>query len=345
MAKAGLDAVLVPRADEHQGEYVPRCAERLKWLTGFSGSAGLAVVGRTAAALFVDGRYVVQAPAQVDTRTFEVLQVPQAKLEEWLGTHLKAGGVVGFDPRLHTAAMIEDLAKTLQAEGHQAQAAGGQSGRPRLGARAPRPAAGCGDPACDEIRRQGRRAEDRRAAGGPAQGGRGRGDPDAARFHRLAAQHPRLRRGAQPGGAGIRDRSGKRQAGAVRRSGQDRAGGQGAPGGARQDQRARRLSSGGWRRSRARASASGSIRPPPRAGSSASSGAARRASCAGPTRACCPRRARTRPRSRARAPPTSATGRPWCASSPGSTARRCRAGSTRSPHRAGSRPSAARRRR
>ena len=98
MAKAGLDAVLVPRADEHQGEYVPPSAERLKWLTGFSGSAGLAVVGRTAAALFVDGRYVVQAPTQVDTRIFEVLQIPQAKLSEWLGKHLKAGAVVGFDP-------------------------------------------------------------------------------------------------------------------------------------------------------------------------------------------------------------------------------------------------------
>ena len=117
MAKAGLDAVLVPRADEHQGEYVAPSAERLKWLTGFSGSAGLAVVGRTAAALFVDGRYVVQAPSQVDTRAFEVLQIPQAKLAEWLGKHLKAGGVVGFDPRLHTAAMIEELDKSLQPKG------------------------------------------------------------------------------------------------------------------------------------------------------------------------------------------------------------------------------------
>ena len=117
MAKAGLDAVLVPRADEHQGEYVARSAERLKWLTGFSGSAGLAVVGRAAAALFVDGRYVVQAPAQVDTRTFDVLQVPQAKLDEWLARHLKAGDVVGFDPKLHTAATIEDLVKALKPKG------------------------------------------------------------------------------------------------------------------------------------------------------------------------------------------------------------------------------------
>jgi Xaa-Pro aminopeptidase len=117
MAKGRLDAVLVPRADEHQGEYVPLSAERLRWLTGFSGSAGLAVVGRTAAALFVDGRYVVQAPSQVDTHTFEVLQIPQAKLDEWLAKHLKSGGVVGFDPKLHTAAMIEELAKALRPDG------------------------------------------------------------------------------------------------------------------------------------------------------------------------------------------------------------------------------------
>src|SRR5256885_10120870 len=88
MAKAGLDAVLVPRADEHQGEYVAPSAERLKWLTGFSGSAGIAVVARTAAALFVDGRYITQAPTQVDTRIFEVSQIPDAKVSDWLGQHL-----------------------------------------------------------------------------------------------------------------------------------------------------------------------------------------------------------------------------------------------------------------
>jgi Xaa-Pro aminopeptidase len=117
MVKAGLDALLVPRADEYQGEYVPAAAERLRWLTGFSGSAGLAVIGRRAAALFVDGRYVVQAPAQVDTRIFEVLEVPQAKLEDWLAKRLEAGGVVGFDSRLHTEAMIEDLTKSLRPKG------------------------------------------------------------------------------------------------------------------------------------------------------------------------------------------------------------------------------------
>src|SRR5688500_11900424 len=101
MVKARLDALLVPRADEHQGEYVAASAERLKWLTGFSGSAGMAVVAREAAALFVDGRYVVQAPQQVDTGMLEVLQVPQAKLDDWLAANVAAGGIVGFDPRLH----------------------------------------------------------------------------------------------------------------------------------------------------------------------------------------------------------------------------------------------------
>jgi Xaa-Pro aminopeptidase len=117
LAKAGLDAFLVPRADEHQGEYVAKCAERLAWLTGFTGSAGLAVVGRTAAALLVDGRYIVQAPRQIDTRLFEVLQIPGAKLEEWLVAKLRASGVVGYDPWLHTAGMIEELEKQLAPKG------------------------------------------------------------------------------------------------------------------------------------------------------------------------------------------------------------------------------------
>ena len=142
MAKTGLDAVLVPRADEHQGEYVAPSAERLKWLTGFSGSAGLAVVARSAAALFVDGRYIAQAPTQVDTRIFEVLQIPDAKLSDWLGKHLRAGAVVGFDPWLHTATAIEDLGKSLEPKKHQAQGAVQEPRGPHLGARASGAAAG-----------------------------------------------------------------------------------------------------------------------------------------------------------------------------------------------------------
>lgn len=114
MARAGLDAFLIPRADEHQGEYVAPCAERLSWVTGFTGSAGLAVVARSAAALFVDGRYVAQAPSQVDTRLFKVLQVPKEKPSDWLRDALAPDAVVGFDPWLHTAAFIEDLANALK---------------------------------------------------------------------------------------------------------------------------------------------------------------------------------------------------------------------------------------
>jgi Xaa-Pro aminopeptidase len=117
MASAGVDAFLVPRADEHQGEYVPKCAERLAWLTGFTGSAGLAAVTKADGALFVDGRYLVQAPRQVDTNAFEVQLIPGAKLEDWLSDKLKSGAVVGFDPKLHTQAMLEDLVKNLAPKG------------------------------------------------------------------------------------------------------------------------------------------------------------------------------------------------------------------------------------
>ena len=113
IASAKLDGFLVPRADEHQGEYVPACAERLSWLTGFTGSAGLAVVLAKSAALFVDGRYTVQAPAQVDGDHFEILQVPAAKLSEWLIAKHPKGGTIGFDPQLHTISWIEALHKAL----------------------------------------------------------------------------------------------------------------------------------------------------------------------------------------------------------------------------------------
>ena len=66
MAEMGLDGFLIPRADEHLGEYVPPCAERLAWLTGFTGSAGLAVGVRERAAAFTDGRYTLQLASQTD---------------------------------------------------------------------------------------------------------------------------------------------------------------------------------------------------------------------------------------------------------------------------------------
>ncbi|KAB2920327.1 MAG: aminopeptidase P family protein [Hyphomicrobiaceae bacterium] len=114
MALAGLDALLVPHADEYMNEYLPPCAERLAWLTGFTGSAGLAVVARKSAALFVDGRYILQAPKQVDTSIFEVLQVPEASVADWIGKALKSGAVLGFDPWLHALSTIDELTKELE---------------------------------------------------------------------------------------------------------------------------------------------------------------------------------------------------------------------------------------
>ena len=112
-----LDGFVVPRADEHQGEYVPPGAERLAWLTGFTGSAGLAVITRKAAALFVDGRYMVQAPAQVNTEQYEILQIPDAKPARWLKGQLPKGGVIGFDPKLHTVSWVEVQQRALKAYG------------------------------------------------------------------------------------------------------------------------------------------------------------------------------------------------------------------------------------
>ncbi|GBE42098.1 xaa-Pro dipeptidase [bacterium BMS3Bbin10] len=108
-----LAAFLVPRADEHQNEYVPACAERLSWLTGFTGSAGLAVVARESAALFVDGRYTLQAPEQVDTRIFEILRVPQNKSSDWVKAHLKKGDALGYDPRLHSVKAIRKMEEAV----------------------------------------------------------------------------------------------------------------------------------------------------------------------------------------------------------------------------------------
>jgi Xaa-Pro aminopeptidase len=113
MAQAGIDALLVPHGDEYANEYLPACAERLAFVTGFTGSAGTAVIARDKAALIVDGRYILQAPRQVDTRVFEVLQVGKAKLGEWLAERLKPGAVVGFDPKLHAPAGIDELTEVL----------------------------------------------------------------------------------------------------------------------------------------------------------------------------------------------------------------------------------------
>lgn len=102
LKRRGLDGFVVPRADEHQGEYVPRRSQRLAWLTGFSGSAGLAIVLADKAAIFIDGRYTLAVRAQVDTTAFAPHQIPEEAPEAWIAANLPKGGKLGFDPWLVT---------------------------------------------------------------------------------------------------------------------------------------------------------------------------------------------------------------------------------------------------
>src|SRR5579862_634432 len=87
LARRGLDGFIVPRADEHLGEYVPAGAERLRWLTGFSGSAGLAAVLPDRAAVFTDGRYVLQLAAQTDAALWERRHIIEEPPPAWLARH------------------------------------------------------------------------------------------------------------------------------------------------------------------------------------------------------------------------------------------------------------------
>lgn len=110
LARRKLSGFVVPRADQQQNEYVAPSEERLAWLTGFTGSAGLAVVLTHEAALFVDGRYTIQAAKQVDAKAWAVESLIDPPPESWISAHLKAGDRLGFDPWLHTFAAAERLA-------------------------------------------------------------------------------------------------------------------------------------------------------------------------------------------------------------------------------------------
>ena len=116
MARAGVDVVLIPRSDEYLGEYVPAHNERLAFITGFTGSAGFAVIGPGFAALATDGRYLLQAAAQLDAKTFTVIDSTAIDWLEWLMPRARPACVIGYDPKLHSAqqiGMIAEKAKTL----------------------------------------------------------------------------------------------------------------------------------------------------------------------------------------------------------------------------------------
>ncbi|MDO9707000.1 aminopeptidase P family protein [Paracraurococcus lichenis] len=108
LEKAGVQGFLVPRADEHLGEYVPPSGERLAWLTGFTGSAGLALVLPDRAALFTDGRYTTQAQQQLDPALWELRHIVDQPAVDWLKEHA-AGRRIGYDPWLHPEAALKRL--------------------------------------------------------------------------------------------------------------------------------------------------------------------------------------------------------------------------------------------
>ena len=216
-----LKGFLVPHSDEHQDEFLSPAAERLAWLTGFTGSAGVAIVLDKAAALFVDGRYILQARAQADPALFEVLQTPEAKASSWLKEKLGKGAAIGYDPALHTIREIERLGRDLGQERNQARARGDQPDRPVVGGAAE---------AFDRPHRAARarifgakrqRQDPRRA--GHAQGREHRrGAAHHARFDRLAVQHPRRRHQAYAGRARLCHRAGERPPHPVHRRRQGR---------------------------------------------------------------------------------------------------------------------------
>jgi Xaa-Pro aminopeptidase len=111
LARRGLTGFVVPHADRHQSEYLPPSEERLAWLTGFTGSAGAAVVLKDRAALFVDGRYTLQAGEQADTSLFDIVHLVETPPDQWIERMLTSADTLGFDPWLHTVRGAEKLAR------------------------------------------------------------------------------------------------------------------------------------------------------------------------------------------------------------------------------------------
>ena len=117
MSAAGLDLFLVPHEDEYQNEYLPECNERLMWVSGFTGSAGAAIIGRERAVMFVDGRYTLQVRQQVDETLFTFTKFEGGGMAGWLRDNVSAGQIVGFDPRLHSPAALARIREAVSLAG------------------------------------------------------------------------------------------------------------------------------------------------------------------------------------------------------------------------------------
>lgn len=117
LARRGLAGFMVPLADEHQGEYVARRSRRLAWLTGFTGSAGVAVILVEEAAIFSDGRYTLQMETQTDPVLYSRHHVTESPPDAWLEAHLSPGQKMGFDPWLHSTDQRRRLASACERAG------------------------------------------------------------------------------------------------------------------------------------------------------------------------------------------------------------------------------------
>jgi Xaa-Pro aminopeptidase len=117
LAEQGLSGVIIPRGDAHMGEYVAPHDERLAWATGFTGSAGMAIVMADGAAVFIDGRYTLQVRDQVDLSIFSPQHLIDEPPAKWLAGHVKPGDRIAYDPWLHTPGGIEPLEKAITAAG------------------------------------------------------------------------------------------------------------------------------------------------------------------------------------------------------------------------------------
>ena len=195
LEQESLDGFLVPRADQHQGEYVAPGSERLRWLTGFAGSAGVALILRERAHIFVDGRYTLQVRSQVDLSIFTVESLVETPPPVWIRKNLGKGARIGFDPWLHTIADAKALRKAAEKVGAALGGGRAQSDRHLVDRQAGATARQNRDPAARLCRR---------ARQGPAgasccsarQGGRGPHRADRYVVRRLGLQHPRQRRAA-----------------------------------------------------------------------------------------------------------------------------------------------------
>ena len=117
MRRKKLDHYLVPHADEHQNEYLPERAERLEWLTGFSGSAGFAIISLKQAVVFVDSRYTLQMQEQVDQKSFKGASLIETPPTAWISKNAKKRSRIGFDPWLLTIGQREQFAKSAKEAG------------------------------------------------------------------------------------------------------------------------------------------------------------------------------------------------------------------------------------